>query len=43
MHNCSVVGVCILSGDAGWQVRSVDIEEKECQDGSLWDAILEAS
>jgi len=23
---------CPLSGDGGWQVRDVDIEEKGCQD-----------
>jgi len=33
----------VLSGDGGWQVRDVDYREKGCQDGSLWDAILEES
>jgi len=33
----------MLSGDCVWQVIGVDVEEKGCQDGSLWDAILEAS
>jgi len=37
-----VVGVCILSGDGGWQVKGLDVEEKGCQNGSLMDAILEA-
>jgi len=27
----------------GWQVIDADVEEKRSQDGSLWDAILEAS
>jgi len=35
--------VCILSGDGGWQVRGVDVEKKRCQDGSLWEAVLEVS
>jgi len=30
-------------GDGGWQVRGVDVEEKGCEDESLWDAKLEAS
>jgi len=33
----------VLSGDGGWQVRDVDVEEKGRQDRSLWDAVLEAS
>ena len=33
----------IFSGDGGWQVRVVDIEEKGRQNRSLWDAVLEAS
>jgi len=33
----------ILFGDGGWQVRDVDVEEKGCQDRSLWDAVLKAS
>jgi len=28
MHDCLVVSICILSGDGGWQVRDVDVEEK---------------
>jgi len=32
----------MLSGDRGWLVRDVDVEEV-CQDRSLWDAILEVS
>jgi len=34
--------VCTLSGDSCGQVRDVDVEEKRCQDGSLWDAVLGA-
>ena len=30
----------ILFGDGGWQVRDVGVEEKGCQDRSLWDAVL---
>jgi len=33
----------MLSGDGVWQVKGVDVEEKGCQDGCLWDGILEAS
>jgi len=29
----------MLSGDGGWQVRSVDVEEKGYQDRPLWDTI----
>jgi len=43
MHDCSIVSICILSGDGGWQFRDVDVEEKGRQDRSLWDAVLEAS
>jgi len=32
----------MLSGDGRWQVRDVDVEEKGCQDRSLWDVVLEA-
>jgi len=32
-----------VSGDGGWQVRDLDVEEKGRQDRSLWDAVLEAS
>jgi len=42
-NDCQVVSICILSGDGGWQVRDVGVEEKGCQDRSLWDAVLEAS
>ena len=38
-----VVSICILSGDGGWQVRDVDVEEKGRQDRSLRDDVLEAS
>jgi len=34
--------ICILSGDGGWQVRDVNVEEKVSQDRSLWEAVLEA-
>ena len=43
MHHCKVASIRILSGDGGWQVRDVDVEEKRCQDEFLWDVILEAS
>jgi len=43
MRDCYIVSVCILSGDGGWQVRDVDVEEKGCQGRSVWDALLEAS
>jgi len=43
MHDCYVVSICIVSGDGGWQVRGVDVEQKGRQDISLWDAVLEAS
>ena len=33
----------MLSGDGGWQVTDVDVEEKGRQDRSLWDTVLEAS
>jgi len=39
----SISSVCILSGDGGWQVRDVDVEEKGCQGRSEWDPLLEAS
>jgi len=32
----------LLSGDTGWQVRDADVEEKGCQDRSMWGAVLEA-
>jgi len=41
MLDCSVVSICILSGDGGWQVRDVDVEEKGRQDRYLWDTVLE--
>jgi len=41
MHDCLIVSMCIPSGDIGWQVRDVDVEEKGRQDRSLWDAVLE--
>ena len=28
MHGCWVVGLCVLSGESGWQFRGVDVEEK---------------
>jgi len=31
-----------VSGDPGWQVRDVNVEEKGCQDRSLWNAVLMA-
>jgi len=31
----------MISGDGGWQVIGVDVEEKGYQNGSLWEAILE--
>jgi len=37
------INICILSGDGVWHVRDVDIEGKGCQEGSLWNAVLEAS
>jgi len=43
MHDRYIVGVCILSGDGGWQVRGVVAEDKGRQDESLWDTILEAT
>jgi len=43
MHDCKVVSIGILSGDCSWQVRDVDVEENGFEDGSLWDAVLEAS
>jgi len=33
-------GICILTGDIGWQDRGVDVEKKGFHDRSLWDAIL---
>jgi len=43
MHDCSVVSICIISGDGVWQVRGVDVEQKGRQDRPLWVAFLEAS
>jgi len=43
MHDSKVVRICILFGDDVWQVNDVDVEEKGCQDSSLWDAVPEAS
>jgi len=42
VHNCWVVSVCVLSGDSGWQARDVDVEEKWCQEGSLWETDIQA-
>jgi len=42
MHDCKIVSIYILSGDSGWQVRDLDVEEKGRQDRSLWHAVLEA-
>jgi len=42
MHDCKIVSTCILSGDGGWQVRDVDVEEKRFQERSLSDAVLES-
>ena len=42
LGHITVVSICILSGDGGWQVRDVDVE-KGCQDRSLRDVVLEAS
>jgi len=39
-HDCYIVSICILSVDGVWQVGDVDVEEKGCQDGSLWDGVL---
>jgi len=30
----------MLSGDGGWQVIGVDVEQKGRQDRSLWEAVL---
>jgi len=39
-----IASTCILCADGVWQVRNIDVEEKGCQqDGSVWDAVLEAS
>jgi len=38
-----VVGVCLLSADGRWRGRSVNVDEKGCQDESLPGAILEVS
>jgi len=35
--------MCILSGDGGWQVIGIDVEEKGRHNRSLWDTVLEAS
>ena len=40
MHGYQVVSTCIHSGDGGWQVRVVDLDEKRYQDESLWDVGL---
>jgi len=37
------MSICILSGEGVWEVRDADLEEKGCQDRSLWDAVLEVS
>jgi len=37
------MSICILSGDGGWQVREVDVEEKGCQNRSLGDALPKTS
>jgi len=42
MHDCQIIGMCIVCGDGVWQFRDVDVK-KGFQDESLWDAVLEAS
>jgi len=39
----STYAYCIFSGDGVWQARDVDVEEKEFQDRSLRNTVLEAS
>jgi len=39
----STYAYCIFSGDGVWQTRDVDVEEKEFQDRSLRNTVLEAS
>ena len=48
---CQSPSACIIARlsayayflESGWQVGDVDVEEKGCQDRSLWDAVLQAS